>query len=92
MRIQDWVVRRNKLCGYIVDSDLYPDDSYIETSEIVTAAADADTLLIRTANSVYECRISEYGGREKDLEEFLLKIAADSMVDSTRQITRPIEK
>ena len=90
MRIQDWVVRNNKLCGYITDSEYYPDGSYIETSEIMTAAADADTLLIRTANSVYECRISEFGGRDRDLEAFLAEIIQQADKDRTRQITRPI--
>ena len=91
MRIQDWVIRQNKLCGYIVDSDVYPDDSYIETSEIVTAAADQDTLLIRTANSIYECRISEFGGRDRDLDAFLERIIAEAQKDQTRQITRPVK-
>lgn len=86
MKLIRWLIKENRLCGAVVGSDRYSDHTYIETSEIKTAAFDGSDFLIKTANSVYECCADDFEGGEEALEQFILQIAQEIQRDSTRKI------
>ncbi|MBR2188890.1 MAG: hypothetical protein IJ860_05735 [Eubacterium sp.] len=86
MLIYEWTIKGNRICGFIEGSTRYPDGTYIETSEMITAAFDGSLFLIRTENSLYECEADEFQGSEEELETFIRRIAHDDTKDQTRQI------
>ena len=86
MLLYEWSLKGNRLAGFVEGSDRYPDGTYIETSEMMTAAFDGTIFLIRTGNSLYECEAEEFSGEEGELEAFIRKIAHENTKDNTRQI------
>jgi len=84
MRIYNWQIIAGRICGYLPADRRYPNGAYVETSRIVSAAGDDDVVLIKTRNTIYECRMIDYKGSKTDLEEFLRKMRQDRDIDDTQ--------
>ncbi len=87
MLIYEWMLKGKRVCGFIEGSSRYPDGTYIETSEVITAAYDGTLFLIRTENSLYECEAAEFQGSKEELDAFVRWIAHENTKDNTRQIS-----
>jgi len=86
MTIYEWNLKGRRICGYLEGSDRYPDGTYVETSDIISAAFDGALFLVRTENSLYECEADDYCGPEEELEAFIRKITRENTKDNTRAI------
>ena len=89
MRIYAWTLKDKRICGYIEGSDRYADGTYVETSDMMSAAFDGVLFLIRTENSLYECEADEFRGSDEELKAFVRRIAHENTKDNTRQILQP---
>ena len=87
MTIYEWNLKDRRICGYIEGSDRYPDGTYVETSDIISAAFDGSLFLVRTENSLYECEADEFCGTEEELAVFIRRITRENTKDNTRQIS-----
>ncbi|MBR0398072.1 MAG: hypothetical protein IJI10_07350 [Eubacterium sp.] len=85
MVIYEWNLKDRRICGFIEGSDRYPDGTYVETSDIISAAFDGSLFLVRTENSLYECEADDFCGTEEELEAFIKRIARENTKDTTRQ-------
>ena len=74
MRIYNWQIIAGRICGYLPADRRYPNGAYVETSKIVSAVDDDDIVLIKTKNTLYECRMIDFKGNKKELEAFLQEI------------------
>lgn len=88
MKLRQWSIREKYLCGTVEESSRYPDGTYIETSEVITAAFDGSLFLVRTENSLYECDTSDYSGTQEELDDFIQRIAEQQKRGTTRQMPR----
>jgi hypothetical protein len=88
MKLKKWNIREKYLCGTVMGSDRYPDGTYIETSEVVTAAFDGSLFLVRTENSLYECELDDYHGAEETLEAFIRTMSEQQKRGTTRQLKK----
>ena len=86
MTIYEWSLEGKRICGFIEGSNRYPDGTYVETSDIISAAFDGNLFLIRTENSLYECEADEFCGIEAELEAFVRRIAHENTKDNTRAL------
>ncbi len=86
MKLRQWRIMDKYLCGTVEESSRYPDGTYIETSEVVTAAFDGSLFLVRTENSLYECDAGDYTGTNDELEQFIKRIAEQQKRGTTRQL------
>lgn len=87
MKLTEWSIHVRNLCGTVEGSDRYEDGTYIETSEVVTAAFDGSLFLIRTQNSVYECSLDDYRGPEEVLTEFIRRLSEEEKRGMTKQVS-----